>query len=267
MTHQNPDALVSTDWLSRYIEAVEIRIVYVSIRSLGAENRVWEEFEKRHIPYAVYFDLSRLFDSPSELMRMLPSPEIFSEIAMGIAIGNGTRIVIYDDGDGSGASFYLWWLFRLFGHDDVAVVDGGMRKWLSDKLELSNHPRKPNPHNFTPLLNDDLIRSSSNSNNTNGFQLINCGLSAFLDCDDEAAKEVGNTSALKISSMLLFSGSSEYEMLPISELKDLYGGNGVDLDVPLLLFGPSLPAVAVHVNALFLMGREDVPVLVTEKAA
>ena len=274
MTYQNPDSLVSNDWLLRHIEAVEIRIIYVSWRSFNQSNIFFREFEKCHLPYAVYFNLRELFVSLSEAQTHLPSPKKFSDVSKELAIGNGTRIFIYDDGDGLGAGEYLWWLFRVFGHDDVGVVDGGLAKWLGDKLETSNRLRKQNRHNFTPVKNSALTCTVENIITGNyGYQKTNSGelLNQIIDCGslnfpNIKMPNITNTSATlsttPISSSKLLTSHLGSPLQEPQEIQNIYQNVGIDTEKPIVLGGASLFAASKHANALFTLGQRSVPILV-----
>jgi thiosulfate/3-mercaptopyruvate sulfurtransferase len=125
----HPESLVSTDWLARNLEAPDLRIVdatyYLPMQGKSARA----EFETRHIPGAVFFDIDEIADENSKLPHMLPSPEKFAARMRKLGIGDGNRVVVYDSNNYMGSA-RVWWTLRVFGHSDVAVLDGGLAKWL-----------------------------------------------------------------------------------------------------------------------------------------
>ena len=127
MPYANPDSLVSTEWLAQRLDAPDLRVVDGTwyLPSQGKNGRA--EFEAQHIPRAVFFDIDEIADTDSGLPHMLPSPEKFSARVRKLGLGDGNRIVVYDQ-HGMMSAARVWWTFRVFGHKDVAVLDGGLPK-------------------------------------------------------------------------------------------------------------------------------------------
>src|SRR5215470_17254455 len=131
MTYAHPESLVSTEWLARHLDAPDLRVVDASwyLPAQGKNGR--EEFEACHIPGAVFFDIDEIADTESDLPHMLPSPEKFAARVRKLGLGDGNRIVVYDQ-LGLMSAARVWWMFRVFGHKDVAVLDGGLPKWIAE---------------------------------------------------------------------------------------------------------------------------------------
>src|SRR5690606_15855990 len=98
-----------------------------------------EDYAARHIPGAVFFDVDAIADRSSSLPHMLPSPEQFARDAGNLGIGNDDLVIIYDRGDYMGAP-RAWWMFGVFGHDRVRVLDGGLKTWLAEGGAVDDHP-------------------------------------------------------------------------------------------------------------------------------
>lgn len=125
------ESLVSTDWLASELEASDLRIVdatYV-LAADGRDPRA--EFDKAHIPHAVFFDIADISDSASSLPTMLPSAEKFASRMQALGLGDGNRIVVYDNSPYHSAA-RAWWMLKLFGAHDVALLDGGFAKWRAE---------------------------------------------------------------------------------------------------------------------------------------
>ena len=124
----HPESLVSTAWLAQHLADPDLRVVDASYY-LPMQNRsARAEYDQRHIPGAVFFDIDEIADTTSSLPHMLPSPEKFASRVRKLGLGDGNRIVIYDS-QGLFSAARVWWEFRVFGHKDVAVLDGGLPKW------------------------------------------------------------------------------------------------------------------------------------------
>jgi len=127
-----------------------VRVFDATVTSRSAAD----DFLDAHIPSANFFDLNECADKESGLTRTVPSPELFEEYVNHLGIGASSSIVAYDATRGSAGMFSaprLWWLFRLFGHQDVAVLDGGFDKWISDGYPLASSSEH---HSFVAPLKD-----------------------------------------------------------------------------------------------------------------
>ena len=149
--------LVDTDTLSRLLDAPDVRPVDASWY-LPVENRdAFSDYHERHIAGAVFFDIDDISDESTELPHMLPRPEKFSSRVRSLGLGDGVRIVVYDGGNMMAAA-RVWWMFRVFGHDDIQVLDGGLAKWMAEGRPVDDEPVIPRERHFTPRLNTFLVR-------------------------------------------------------------------------------------------------------------
>jgi thiosulfate/3-mercaptopyruvate sulfurtransferase len=157
MPYSRPDALVSTEWLAAHIDAPDVRVVDGSFYLPAQKRDARAEYAARHIPGAVFFDIDEISDSDNPLPHMMPSPEKFSARMRKLGLGDGNRIVVYDGNPMMGAT-RVWWMFRAFGHKDVAVLDGGLPKWVGEGRPVTDEPSQPRERHFTARLDSTLIR-------------------------------------------------------------------------------------------------------------
>lgn len=150
--------LVSTEWLAQRLNAPDIRIVDASWYLPAAGRDAQAEFMDRHIPGAVFFDIDEIRDDKSPLPHMLPEAAKFASRVRKLGLGDGNRIVVYD-GAGLFSAARVWWMFRTMGHRDVAVLDGGLPKWIAEGRPLDDMPPVPRERHFTPRPNNMLIRN------------------------------------------------------------------------------------------------------------
>jgi thiosulfate/3-mercaptopyruvate sulfurtransferase len=157
MTDFASNALVSTDWLAAHMDAPDVRIVDGSyyLPNEGLDPRA--EYEVQHLPGAVFFDIDEIADSGNPLPHMLPAPEKFSSRVRKLGLGDGVRIVAYDQ-RGLFSAPRVWWTFRYFGHRDVAVLDGGLPKWLHEGRPVTDEPARPGERHFTARMNSLMVR-------------------------------------------------------------------------------------------------------------
>lgn len=157
MPQSDPSCLVSTDWLAKHLDAPDVKVVDGSYYLPAANRNPKEEFRAEHLPGAVFFDIDDICDSKSPLPHMAPSAEKFAARVRKLGLGDGNRIVIYDT-HGLFSAARVWWMFRLFGHEDVAVLDGGLTKWKSEGRPLDDMPQTPRERHFTPRRDTTIIR-------------------------------------------------------------------------------------------------------------
>ncbi|MEQ1510638.1 MAG: 3-mercaptopyruvate sulfurtransferase [Sphingopyxis sp.] len=134
------ESLVTTDWLAKELGASDLRVVDATKFMGGSERNARAEYEAGHIPSAVFMDLADLVDPGNSIENMAPKAEKFASRMQSLGLGDGSRIVLYDDSPLASAS-RAWWLLKLFGAHDVALLDGGLAKWKAEgrALEMGNH--------------------------------------------------------------------------------------------------------------------------------
>lgn len=131
MAQSDPKTLVSTQWLAEHLKNPDLRLIDASWYLPGTPRDPRAEYEAAHIPGARFVDIDDLCDNRSELPHMVPPVEKFMSRMRALGIGDGHQVVIYD-GAGIYSAARIWWLFRLMGKTDVAVLDGGLPKWTSE---------------------------------------------------------------------------------------------------------------------------------------
>ncbi|MBX3501178.1 MAG: 3-mercaptopyruvate sulfurtransferase [Alphaproteobacteria bacterium] len=157
MPYSRPDALVSTEWLAAHLDAPDVRVVDGSFYLPAQKRDAKAEYAARHIAGAVFFDIDEICDSDNPLPHMMPAPEKFSARVRKLGLGDGNRIVVYDGSPMMGAT-RVWWMFRAFGHKDIAVLDGGLPKWIAEGRPVTDEPPQPRERHFTARLDSTLIR-------------------------------------------------------------------------------------------------------------
>lgn len=157
MPQSDPQLLVSTDWLAEHMSAPDLRILDASwyLPSEGRDGKA--EYEKAHIPAARFFDIDEIADTRSELPHMAPPVEKFVSRMRAMGIGDGHRVIIYD-GMGVFSAARVWWLFRLMGKTDVAVLDGGLPKWIAEGRDVEDMPPMMRDRHFTAHRNAGLVK-------------------------------------------------------------------------------------------------------------
>lgn len=127
----DPKTLVSTEWLAAHLKDPELRVMDASWYLPTANRDPKAEFAAEHIPGARFFDIDEISDLRSDLPHMAPPVEKFMSRMRAMGVGDGHQVVVYD-GAGLFSAARVWWLFRLFGIKNVAVLDGGLPKWKAE---------------------------------------------------------------------------------------------------------------------------------------
>ena len=150
--------LVSTAWLADHLEDPALRMLDDSwyLPSAGRDARA--EYEAGHLPGARFFDLDAASAQDSPLPHMLPTPEAFADLVGALGVGDDNMVVVYD---GSGVNLSaprVWWMFRAFGHERVAVLDGGSGRWRAEGRPLESGTPSITPARFTATPRPELVR-------------------------------------------------------------------------------------------------------------
>ena len=139
MMKEDARILVSTKWLAKRLENAEVRVLDASWYLPGMDRNPIIEYEKRHIPNARFFDIDDISDNRSDLPHMVPPIEKFMSKVRKLGVGDGHQVIVYD-GLGMFSAARVWWLFKMMGHKNIAVLDGGLPKWISDGFPINDKP-------------------------------------------------------------------------------------------------------------------------------
>ena len=153
----DPKTLVSTEWLAAHLKDPDLRILDGSWY-LPAQNRdAKAEYDAGHIPGARFFDIDEISDHRSDLPHMAPPVEKFMSRLRAMGVGDGHQVVVYD-GAGLMSAARVWWLFRLMGQDNIAVLDGGLPKWQAEGREIEDLPPVIRDRHMTVRVQNHLVR-------------------------------------------------------------------------------------------------------------
>jgi thiosulfate/3-mercaptopyruvate sulfurtransferase len=139
MAADDPKTLVSTQWLEAHLKDPDLRVLDASWYLPDAGRDPKGEYAATHIPGARFFDIDEISDQRSALPHMAPPPEKFMSRMRAMGVGDGHQVVVYDTA-GIFSAARVWWTFRLMGKTDVAVLDGGFRKWQAEGRPVEDLP-------------------------------------------------------------------------------------------------------------------------------
>ncbi|AYW93966.1 3-mercaptopyruvate sulfurtransferase [Yersinia pseudotuberculosis] len=156
----NSDFLVTPQWLAAHANDANIVILDARMSPPGVvpKRNIQAEFEQGHIPGAVYFDIDAIADHSTGLPHMLPSPQLFSEMAGQLGITEQHTVVIYDEGNLFSAP-RVWWTFRTFGAKNVRILASGLSGWQQAGYKLESGPAHPTPQTFNVTFNAAAVSS------------------------------------------------------------------------------------------------------------
>jgi thiosulfate/3-mercaptopyruvate sulfurtransferase len=151
--------VVTTPWLAARLGSPGLRVIDGSWYLPGSGRDAAAEYLAGHIPGAVFFDLDASSDAGTSLPHMLPSPEAFAARMSALGIANSDEVVVYDGSGVNLSAARVWWTFRVFGHQTVAVLDGGLGKWTAEHRPLETGEVRLPPTRFVSSFNSALVRS------------------------------------------------------------------------------------------------------------
>lgn len=157
MASDDPKTLVSTDWLAAHLKDPDLRVLDGTM-FMAAEGRdARKEYEAAHIPGARFFDIDDISDARSELPHMVPPVEKFMSKLRAMGVGDGHQVVVYD-AKGLFSAARVWWLFRLMGQDNIAVLDGGFPKWQAEGRAIEDMPPLVRDRHMTVRRQNHLVK-------------------------------------------------------------------------------------------------------------
>ena len=263
MNYTHPDSLVSTEWLAQRLDAPDLRVVdgtyYLPVQNRHAHG----EYLERHIPGAVFFDIDDIADRETDLPHMLPSPEKFSSKVRKLGLGDGNRIVVYD-AHGMMSAARVWWTFRVFGHRDVAVLDGGLPKWLKEGRPVEDRSPQPRERHFTARFNNfmvrdkEQIRSNISSKREQVVDARAAGRFNGADAEPWPGRRSGHIPGSFNVPYTTLLDPKDQTFLAAPALAQRFKSAGVDLSKPIVTSCGSGVTAAVLSFALHLIGHPDV---------
>lgn len=234
-----PAPLVSTDWLARHLGKPGLVVVDASWYLPALNRHARAEYEAGHIPGAIYWDLDELSDRESPLPHMLPAPPDLARGIGTLGIGTGDRVVVYDGSGVNLSAARVWWTLRYAGHDAVAVLDGGLKRWKAEGRPLQAGRARWEPKQFTAEPRPEMVRNLEQTQ-----AAINAGSAGMLDARSRGrfagtepeprpglrGGHIPGARNLPIAELV----GPEGTMLPPEELRRRFVEAGLDLERPVI---------------------------------
>ncbi|MEI4473440.1 3-mercaptopyruvate sulfurtransferase [Frigidibacter sp. MR17.24] len=257
----DPTTLVSTDWLEAHLRDPDLRVLDASWYLPAMARDARAEYDARHIPGARFFDLDEISDSRSELPHMAPPIEKFMSRLRAMGVGDGHQVVIYD-GAGIFSAPRVWWTFRLMGKTDVAVLDGGLPKWLAEGRPTEDLPPLIRDRHMTVQKQNQLVKDVTQvaaASKLGDHEIIDARAPGRFRGEEPEprpglrAGHIPGAKNVPIGTLMTAAGT----LKPAAELKAIFEAAGVDLSKPAITSCGSGVTAAVLSLALQVIGHRD----------
>ncbi len=258
------DSLVTTQWLAQEMGATDLRIVDATYFLPEHGRNARAEFETAHIPGAVFFDIDDISDSNSALPNMLPTQEKFASRCQALGLGDGCRVVVYDNSPLRSAA-RAWWMFRVFGQHQVAILDGGFAAWTAQEHPTEEGKQIIRHRHFTVWQDKSSVRTLEDMQAnlaSKAAQVVDArGMGRFGGTEPEPRAGVRGghmPGSINLPSSSLLSADGHYKS--VDEIKALFTSAGVDLAKPVITSCGSGITACVLAFGMHLAGKKDVAV-------
>ena len=257
----DPKTLVSTTWLAAHIKDPDLRIFDASWYLPDMNRDAKAEYAAGHIPGARFFDIDEISDHRSEMPHMAPPVEKFMSRMRAMGVGDGHQVVVYD-GAGLFSAARVWWLFRLMGQKNIAVLDGGLPKWKAEGHPVTTEPPVIRDRHMTVKYEGHRSRDV-----TEVARASKLGDHAIIDARAPArfrgeapepraglrAGHIPNSRNVFFKDLL----NDDWTMKPPTALRTIFMDAGVDLQKPAITTCGSGVTAAVLSLALERIGKTD----------
>jgi thiosulfate/3-mercaptopyruvate sulfurtransferase len=254
--------LVSTDWLAARLDRDNLVIVDASWFMPGTPRDAAAEYAKRHIPGAVFFDIDQISDHATDLPHMLASPADFAVAARRLGVDATSTVIVYDTA-GLFSAPRVWWNFRAMGHLAVAVLDGGLPKWLAEGRPVESGWREPPHGDFKSHPNAALVRSLDQVREAladRSAAVVDARPAARFGGEAPEPRPNLRSGHMPGARNVPFASIlSDGECLKSAdEVRAVFAAAGVDLAAPIIATCGSGISAAVLALALAAIGRQDI---------
>ena len=261
MAQDDPKTLVSTEWLAAHLKNPDLRILDATWVLPQVELDAVAGYNAAHIPGARFFDIDEISDHRSALPHMVPPVEKFMSRMRAMGVGDGHQVVVYDQVGVSSAP-RVWWLFKLMGQENVAVLDGGLPKWLSEGRKTEDLPPIVRDRHMTVRVQNHLVKDVtqvSSAAKLGDYEIVDArsaGRFAGTEPEPRAGLRGGhipNSKNVPFGELLTESKTLKAP----EELRATFEAAGVDLGKPVITTCGSGITAAILSLALERIGKTD----------
>ncbi|KAL3627110.1 threonyl-tRNA synthetase [Castilleja foliolosa] len=276
------EPVVSVDWLHANLREPNVKVLDASWYMPDEQRKPLLEYQTAHIPGALFYDIDGISDRTTNLPHMFPSEEAFAAAISALSFENKDSIIVYD-GKGIFSAARVWWMFRVFGHNRIWVLDGGLPRWRASGFHVESSASSDNisktceavekvykgeqvgpitfQTNFRPHLVWKLEQVQKNIEEQTHQHLDARSKARFDGVAPEPRKGInsGHISRSKcIPFPQMLDGSQT--LLPEAELKNTFEKEGISLDSPVILSCGTGVTACILALGLHRLGKIDIPV-------
>lgn len=279
------EPVVSVDWLHANLREPDLKVLDASWYMPDEQRNPFQEYQVAHIPGALFFDVDGVADRTTNLPHMLPSEEAFAAAVSALGLENKDGLVVYD-GKGIFSAARVWWMFRVFGHDRVWVLDGGLPRWrasgydvessasgdailkasaASEAIEKVYQGQVVGPTTFQTKFQPHLIwtlEQVKRNIEEGTYQLVDARSKARFDGDAPEPRKgirsghVPGSKCVPFPQML----DASQTLLPADELKKRFEQEGISLEKPVVTACGTGVTACILALGLNRLGKHDVAV-------
>ena len=255
----DPKTLVSTEWLAAHLKDPDLRIFDASWYMPAMKRNARAEYETGHIPGARFFDIDEISDQRSELPHMVPPAEKFISRMRAMGVGDGHQVVVYD-GAGLFSAARVWWLFRLMGKTDVAVLDGGFGKWKTEGRPVEDVEPIMRDRHITVSLQNHLVKDVTQvaaASKLGDYQILDARSPARFRGEEPEPREglrsghIPGSTCVHYATLLNDDGTMKSK----ADLQAVFDAAGVDMAKPVITSCGSGVTAAILSLALERLGH------------
>ncbi|MCX7566598.1 3-mercaptopyruvate sulfurtransferase [Sulfitobacter sp. F26169L] len=257
----DPKTLVSTEWLAKHLKDPDLRVLDCSwyLPADGRDPKA--EYNEAHIPGARFFDIDDISDGRSSLPHMAPPVEKFMSRLRAMGVGDGHQVVVYD-GAGILSAPRVWWLFKLMGQENVAVLDGGLPKWLAEDRPTEDMPPIPRDRHMTVRFQNNLVRDVTQVAHASKLgtpQIVDARPAERFRGEAPEPREGLRAGHIPKSRNVPFATllNDDQTLKPVDEIRAVFEAAGIDLDEPVVTSCGSGVTAAILALALERIGHDD----------
>ena len=268
MSYARPEAIVEPAWLSKHLKNPNIVIIDASFHLPTSNRDPKKEYVSVHIPGAVFFDINEIADQKVDLPHMLPNQNDFESKIGTLGISENTHVICYDTNGSAMAGMRAFWTFKVFGHKNIAVLNGGFNNWTKQGYPVSHESHKtksasytcnqPNPKLVTSL---EQVRINVEKKHRQFLDARTSGRFSGTEPEPRPGLRGGHVPGSKnLPFQDMLQTNNNLELKSANDLRKLFADKEIDLSRPIISSCGSGVTAAVLYFSLHLLGYDIVSV-------
>lgn len=261
MAQDDPKILVSTDWLGEHLKDPDLRVLDGTWFLPTDDRDAKAAFDAAHIPNARFFDIDDISDHRSEMPHMVPEVEKFMSRLRAMGVGDGHQVVVYDQ-HGLMSAARVWWLFKLMGQENIAVLDGGLPKWMAEERPTEDLPPVIRDRHMTVRRQNQMVKDVtqvSSASKLGNYEILDARAAARFRGEAPEPREglraghIPGSKSVPYTDLLNRNGTIKSP----DDLRAVFAAAGVDMAKPVITSCGSGITAAILNLALERIGKTD----------